>query len=94
MSKNKNKEYLSNTGITFKICEDWYLSKTEDDQRLIVNEICKILSNENIAYDINGYAKAPPSFRIWGGGTVDPKNVELLLPWLEWAYYEVRKSYA
>ena len=94
LSKNKNKEYLSNTGITFKICEDWYLSKTEDDQRLIVKEICKILSNENVAYDINGYAKAPPSFRIWGGGTVEPKNIELLLPWLEWAYHEVRKSYA
>ena len=94
LSINKNKEYLSNTGITFKICEDWYLSKTEDDQRLIVKEICKILSNENIAYDINGYAKAPPSFRIWGGGTVEPKNIELLLPWLEWAYHEVRKSYA
>ena len=94
LSINKNKEYLSNTGITFKICEDWYLSKTEDDQRLIVKEICKILSNENVAYDINGYAKAPPSFRIWGGGTVEPKNIELLLPWLEWAYHEVRKSYA
>ncbi len=94
LSENKSKEYLSNTGITFKICEDWYLSKTEDDQRLIVKQICKILSDENIAYDINGYAKAPPSFRVWAGGTVEPKNIELLLPWLEWAYFKVRKSYA
>ena len=94
LSNNKSKEYLSNTSITFKICEDWYLSKNEDDQKLIVKQICKILSEENIAYDINGYAKAPPSFRVWGGGTVEPHNIKLLLPWLEWAYIKVKGSYA
>ena len=94
LSNNKSKEYLSNTSITFKICEDWYLSKNEDDQKLVVKQICKILSEENIAYDINGYAKAPPSFRVWGGGTVEPDNIKLLLPWLEWAYIKVKGSYA
>ena len=94
LSENKNMEYLSNTGITFKICANWYLSKGEDEQRSIVKEICKVLSDENVAYDINGYAKAPPSFRVWAGGTVETLNIELLLPWLDWAYSEVRKSYA
>ena len=94
LSNNKSKEYLSNTSITFKICEDWYLSKNNDDQKLIVKQICKILSDENVAYDINGYAKAPPSFRVWGGGTVEPDNIKLLLPWLEWAYIKVKGSYA
>ena len=94
LSKNQNKEYLSNTGITFKICEDWYLSKNEDDQRMIVKQICKILSDENVAYDINGYPKAPPSFRIWAGGTVQPDNIELLLPWIKYAYYKVKESNA
>ena len=94
LSENKSKEYLSNTGITFKICEEWYLSKNEDEQRSIVKQICKILSEEDVAHDINGYAKAPPSFRVWAGGTVESLNIELLLPWLDWAYSEVRKSYA
>ena len=94
LSENKSKEYLSNTGITFKICEEWYLSKNDDEQRSIVKQICKILSEEDVAHDINGYAKAPPSFRIWAGGTVESLNIELLLPWLDWAYSEVRKSYA
>ena len=49
---------------------------------------------EDVAHDINGYAKAPPSFRVWAGGTVESLNIELLLPWLDWAYSEVRKSYA
>ena len=94
LSENKSKEYLSNTGITFKICEEWYLSKNEDEQRSIVKQICKILSEEDVAHDINGYAKAPPSFRVWAGATVESLNIELLLPWLDWAYSEVRKSYA
>ena len=94
LSENKNREYLSNTGITFKICENWYLSKSEDDQRLIVKEICKLLSDENVAFDINGYAKAPPSFRVWAGGTVETNNIKLLLPWLEWAYFVVKESHA
>ena len=94
LSSNKNKEYLSNTGITFKICEDWYLSKNEDDQRMIVKQICNILEDESVAFDINGYAKAPPSFRVWAGGTVQTENIELLLPWLEFAYFKVKESNA
>ena len=94
LSNNKNKEYLSNTGITFKICEDWFLSKNVEDQRSIVKEMCKLLSDENVAHDINGYPKAPPSFRVWAGGTVEPNNIELLLPWLDWAYYKIKESNA
>ncbi len=94
LSNNKNKEYLSNTGITFKICEDWFLSKNEEEQRSIVKEMCKLLSDENVAHDINGYPKAPPSFRVWAGGTVEPNNIELLLPWLDWAYYKIKESNA
>ena len=94
LSNNKDKEYLSNTGITFKISAEWFRSKNDDDQRLIVKQICKILSDENVAYDINGYAKAPPSFRVWAGGTVETENIKLLLPWIEWAYNEVKSNYA
>ena len=94
LSNNKDKEYLSNTGITFKISAEWFRSKNDDDQRLIVKKICKILSDENVAYDINGYAKAPPSFRVWAGGTVETENIKLLLPWIEWAYNEVKRNYA
>ncbi len=94
LSNNLNREYLSNTGITFKICEKWYLSRSEDDQRMIVKQICNILSDENVAYDISGYPKAPPSFRVWAGGTVKPDNIELLLPWLKYAYYKVKESNA
>jgi len=94
LSNNKSRDYLSNTGVTFKICEDWYLNKDEEDQRSIVKKICKLLADESVAFDINGYAKAPPSFRVWAGASVEPKNIELLLPWIEWAYNNVRNTYA
>jgi len=93
LANNLDDEYLSNTSITFKIVSDWFLKKEEIDQRLIIKEICNLLSTNNIAYDINGYAKAPPSFRIWGGGTVETKNIEKLLPWIEWAYNEIKIKY-
>ena len=84
----------SNTSITFKINETWFLEKNEKEQREIMKEIISLLSDKNIAYDINGYPKAPPSFRIWGGGTVEPENVKKLLPWIDWAYNEVKLNYA
>ncbi len=91
---NANKQTRSNTGITFKIVEDWFVKKEEKQQRDIMKEITSLLTKENIAYDINGYPKAPPSFRVWGGGTVEPDNIKKLLPWIDWAYHQVKGNYA
>ena len=84
----------SSTSITFKINESWFWKKNEKEQREIMKEILALLSNENVAYDINGYPKAPPSFRIWGGATVEPTNIKKLLPWIDWAYSKVKLNYA
>mmetsp|Transcript_1010 Transcript_1010/g.2135 ORF Transcript_1010/g.2135 Transcript_1010/m.2135 type:complete len:419 (-) Transcript_1010:65-1321(-) len=50
-----------------------------------------LLEKENVALDIGGYRDAPPSIRIWCGATVETADVEALMPWLKWAYEEVRK---
>ena len=84
----------SNTSITFKIVENWFLEKNESEQRDIIKSITSLLTEEKVAYDINGYPKAPPSFRIWGGGTVEPENIKKLLPWIDWAYNKVKLNYA
>ena len=65
----------------------------EDKQRAAMKEMTEILANEKVAKDINGYPKAPPSFRVWGGGTVEPDDIKLLLPWIEWAYQQVKSKY-
>ena len=85
---NQNEKTRSNTGITFLINDDWFKNSEETKQREIMNEMFELLYKENVAYDINGYPKAPPSFRIWGGGTVEPKDINALLTWIDWAYNE------
>ena len=87
------KETCSNTGITFKITEDWFTKIDVSQQREVMKKITSLLSIENVANDINGYPKAPPSFRVWGGGTVESSDIRALLPWIEWAYQEVKLQY-
>ncbi len=89
---NQTEKTRSNTGITFLIKDDWFKNIGETKQREIMNEIFELLYKENVAYDINGYPKAPPSFRIWGGGTVEPEDVNALLPWIDWAYGESKAN--
>ena len=89
---NQNEKTRSNTGITFLIKDGWFKNSGETKQREIMNEIFELLYKENVAYDINGYPKAPPSFRIWGGGTVEPEDVNTLLPWIDWAYGESKAN--
>jgi len=54
-----------------------------------IKHFVKLLEQENVALDIGGYRDAPPSIRIWCGGTVETEDVEKLMPWLTWAYKEV-----
>mmetsp|Transcript_6482 Transcript_6482/g.8955 ORF Transcript_6482/g.8955 Transcript_6482/m.8955 type:complete len:389 (+) Transcript_6482:142-1308(+) len=56
-----------------------------------IKELVALLEKEDVAYDIGGYRDAPPSLRIWCGATVDKSDVEALVPWLEWAYNEVKE---
>ena len=85
---NPDEQTRSNTGITFQIKDDWFKKMDETNKRNIMSKITNNLAKEQVAYDINGYPKAPPSFRIWGGGTVEPEDINALLPWIDWAYKE------
>lgn len=86
-----NEDHLSNTSICLCLTEPWFVDLGESDQRDVVNKMVKTLADEGVAYDINGYRSAPPSLRLWGGGTIETTDLEKLLPWIEWAYQQVKQ---
>ena len=82
----KELQNRSSTSITLKIKEDWFNKISEEKQKEFMKKITTQLSDEGVARDINGYPKAPPSLRLWGGATVNNNDMKALLPWIDWVY--------
>lgn len=82
------------TSITFKIVDPWYTAQGEEAQAKIAKDIVSLLEKEGVAYDIGAYRDAPAGLRIWGGATVEAADMRALLPWLEWAWAEVKGAAA
>uniref|UniRef100_M4BB46 D-3-phosphoglycerate dehydrogenase n=1 Tax=Hyaloperonospora arabidopsidis (strain Emoy2) TaxID=559515 RepID=M4BB46_HYAAE len=78
-----NKETRSSTSVCVLIDG---LSKEE------VKQMQVLLEREQVAYDVGSYRDAPPGLRIWCGATVETKDLEALLPWIKWAYLEVKSA--
>jgi len=82
----------SNTSICLKFTEPVFTALSIDDQNKHAKSIVSALDKAGAALDIGSYRDAPPGLRIWGGATVDTADIEALLPWLDWAYAEVRSQ--
>ncbi|MGZ3248238.1 MAG: phosphoserine transaminase, partial [Croceibacterium sp.] len=75
----------TNTGVCMVFQGDWYESLSAQEQANVPKKIAGTLEKMDIGYDFNGYRDAPPSLRIWCGGSVEQEDIKRLLPWIEWA---------
>ncbi len=87
----EDKATRSCTSICLKIIDPWYQGLPDEAKADGAKKIASMLEKEGVAYDIGAYRDAPAGLRIWGGATVETSDIEALLPWLDWAWGEVKK---
>jgi len=78
------------TRSTSSVCLDFADARVRGlepgKRRAFALSMARLLADEGVAFDINGYRDAPPGIRIWTGPTVESQDLERLTPWLDWAY--------
>ena len=84
----------STTSVCLSIIDDWFTKLSAEEGRAVGKRLEEILAAEGAAYDIGGHRDAPTGLRIWCGATVESSDLEALLPWLDWAYNEVKTTHS
>ena len=76
------KEIRSCTSICLKIKPSVLKLINEEKIKKNISNLLDYLDKQNIAFDIGSYRDAPLGIRIWGGATVNSRDIEVLLDWL------------
>ena len=79
-------ETRSNTSICLSIVDEEVKALGQADQTAFAKRMVSLCAEQMVAFDIGAYRTAPAGLRIWAGPTVEPDDVALLLPWLDWAF--------
>jgi phosphoserine aminotransferase len=82
----------SNTSVCLTITDPWFAKLTPEAKTDAAKKIASLLEAEGVAFDIGAYRAAPPGLRIWCGATVETSDLEALMPWLDWAWGEVKNA--
>jgi phosphoserine aminotransferase len=90
----EDEKTISCTSICLKIIDPWFVGLSADAQSEVAKKIVSVLEKDGAAYDIGAYRDAPAGLRIWGGATVETADIEKLLPWLDFAWNEVKNTAA
>jgi len=86
----EDKAIRSNTSVCLKVKDPAFTALDADVQAGELKKLVKMLDGEGVAYDIGGYRDAPAGLRIWAGATVETSDMDALLPWLDWAFAEIK----
>ena len=77
---------ISNTSVTLSIIDPWFVPLDAAQKAGFAAALAARLDAEGVGYDLGSYRDAPAGLRIWAGPMVDDRDVEALLPWIDWAY--------
>lgn len=87
-------ETRSCTSVCLKIVDPWFEGLDADAQAATAKKLASLLDAEAAAFDIGAYRDAPSGLRIWAGATIEAADLKALLPWLDWAFAEVKAKAA
>ena len=80
----------TNTGVCMVFQGEYIDGLAAGEAGAVPKKIASKLEEMDIGYDFNGYRDAPAGLRIWCGGSVEAEDIRRLLPWIEWAYEELK----
>ena len=83
---------ISNTSVTISIIDPWFTALEGEQKLAFAAALAARLAAEAVGYDLASYRDAPAGLRIWAGPMVDVKDIESLLPWIDWAYATERAA--
>jgi len=90
----EDKAIRSCTSICLTIADPAVARLDAEGRAAVSKKLVQLLEAEKVAYDIDAYRDAPPGLRIWGGATVETRDLEALFPWLDWAFAQVKPKAA
>jgi phosphoserine aminotransferase len=76
----------SNTSVCLKVVDPRVTSLSSEGQASFAKALAGVLEKENVALDAASYRSAPPGLRLWCGATIESRDLEALVPWLDWAF--------
>ena len=76
----------SNTSVCLEVVDARVVALGQEGQAEFAKRLAALLEKEGVGMDIGGYRDAPPGLRIWCGATVEADDLEVLIPWLDWAF--------
>lgn len=87
-------DIASNTSVCLKIVDPAVAALDAEHQAAFAKRLVKLVDEAGAALDIGSYRDAPAGLRIWAGATVEASDLELLTPWLDWAFATAKSEIA
>ena len=82
----EKQEIQSRASVCLKINDEAFIKLRIDEKWSFIDRMIVLLEANKAAFDVRGHRDAPPSLRVWCGPTVETSDLELMVPWLDWAF--------